>query len=145
MGKSKTTCSVSLLDTLFRTCIKVRSSTFVNNKFDIYSKIFFRDVGKKKLFSIPVWIGPASPDAGVELLRQLFLQCSKPCTKYFFHTAHFSLYCICPHRLASWAGSCAGSPVSEYMSLMMTFSCCSIWFLLLFSCSKRTYTRQSLS
>jgi hypothetical protein len=29
-----------------------------------------------KLFSTPVWIGPASPDAGVELLRQLFLQCS---------------------------------------------------------------------
>ncbi len=38
-------------------------------KFDIYSKIFCRDV------SIPVCFGPASPDAGVELLRQLFLQC----------------------------------------------------------------------
>ncbi len=29
-----------------------------------------------ELFSTPVWIGPASPDAGVELLRQLFLQCA---------------------------------------------------------------------
>ncbi len=25
-----------------------------------------------------MWIGPASPDVGVELLRQLFLQCSHP-------------------------------------------------------------------
>ncbi len=31
--------------------------------------------GCRKLFSIPVCFGPASPDAGVELLRQLFLQC----------------------------------------------------------------------
>ncbi len=38
----------------------------MSEKFDIYNKIFFRDA---------VWIGPASPDAGVELLRQLFLQC----------------------------------------------------------------------
>ncbi len=29
----------------------------------------------ENFFSTPVWIGPASPDAGVELLRQLFLQC----------------------------------------------------------------------
>ncbi len=40
----------------------------MSEKFDIYNKIFFRDV---EIFSTPVWIGPA----GVELLRQLFLQC----------------------------------------------------------------------
>ncbi len=53
-----------------------RSSTFV--KVCRKSSIF---IGKfsagRKLFSTPVWIGPASPDAGVELLRQLFLQCSR--------------------------------------------------------------------
>ena len=42
------------------------SSTFANNKFDGYHL---------KICSTPVSFGPASPDAGVELLRQLFLQC----------------------------------------------------------------------
>jgi len=36
-------------------------------------------------FFEPGWIGPASPDAGIELLRQLFLQCIKRLTfdKYY--------------------------------------------------------------
>jgi hypothetical protein len=38
----------------------------MSEKFDIYSR---------KICSTPVSFGPASPDAGVELLRQLFLQC----------------------------------------------------------------------
>jgi hypothetical protein len=42
------------------------SSTFAINKFDGYHL---------KICSTPVSFGPASPDAGVELLRQLFLQC----------------------------------------------------------------------
>ncbi len=46
----------------------------MTEKFDIYSKIFYRDV-EKFVRSTPVSFGPASPDAGVELLRQLFLQC----------------------------------------------------------------------
>ena len=44
------------------------SSTFANNKFDGYHL---------KICSTPVSFGPASPDAGVELLRQLFLQCTR--------------------------------------------------------------------
>ncbi len=30
----------------------------------------------ENIFPTPGWIGPASPDAGIELLRQLFLQCT---------------------------------------------------------------------
>ncbi len=49
------------------------SSTFANNKFDGYHL---------KICSTPVSFGPASPDAGVELLRQLFLQCMQyRCTR----------------------------------------------------------------
>ncbi len=40
---------------------------------------------KKKICSTPVSFGPASPDAGVELLRQLFLQCTdKICVIIYF-------------------------------------------------------------
>ncbi len=42
------------------------SSTFANNKFDGYHL---------KICLTPVSFGPSSPDAGVELLHQLFLQC----------------------------------------------------------------------
>ncbi len=52
---------------------KFDARNILSKKLDIYSKIFFRDVGN--FISTPVWIGPASPDAGVKLLRQLFLQC----------------------------------------------------------------------
>ncbi len=43
------------------------------------------------------------------------LGCSRrPSTKYFFpHRTSFQF--LCPHRPASWAGSRAGSPVSQYM------------------------------
>ncbi len=49
-----------------------RSSICV--KFCWKSSIFMvkLSTGMRKLFPTPGWIGPASPDAGVELLRQLF-------------------------------------------------------------------------
>ncbi len=39
-----------------------------------------------------------------------------PSTKYFF-PYHTLFQCLCPHRPASWTGSHAGSPVSQYVSL----------------------------
>jgi hypothetical protein len=50
-----------------------------------------------------------------------FLSClgcsSRPCTKYF--SPHHTLFLfICPYRQACWAGSPAGSPVSEYVSVV---------------------------
>ncbi len=56
----------------FDTFLLCRTSlTFANNKFDGYHL---------KICSTPVSFGPASPDAGVELLRQLFLQCTVRCS-----------------------------------------------------------------
>ncbi len=41
---------------------------------------------------------------------------SRPSTKYiFFFTVHY-FNSFCPHRPASWAGSRAGSPVSQFVS-----------------------------
>ncbi len=72
--------------------------------------------------------GSSQVSSGSSCLYQRFLSCvgcsSKPCTKSIFPPRtlfHF----MCPHRPASWAGSRAGSPVSEFMK---TFSCCSICF-----------------
>jgi len=68
------------------------SSTFANNKFDGYHL---------KICSTPVSFGPASPDAGVELLRQLFLQCvSEP--PHVLRRSH--------HSSCVWATT---SPVSK--------------------------------
>ncbi len=47
---------------------------------------------------------------------------SRPCTKYIF--SHHTLFqCLCPHRPASWAGSHAGSLVSQYVSLETLLDC----------------------
>ncbi len=47
--------------------------------------------------------------------------CSRPSTKYFFPPRGRTLFqCLCPRRPASWADSRAGSPISEYVSLVGT-------------------------
>jgi hypothetical protein len=52
----------------------------------------------------------------VRLARSRFLSClarsSRPSTKYFFFPHRTLFHFIRTHRLASWAGSRAGSPVS---------------------------------
>jgi hypothetical protein len=48
----------------------------------------------------------------------LFLDCSsQPSIKYFFPHRTLLKF-LCPNRPASWAGSRAGSPVSQYVSLV---------------------------
>ncbi len=56
---------------------------------------------------------------GLAVPEQEILFClgwsSQPSAKYFFpHRTQFRF--LCPHRPASWAGSCAGSPVFKYVS-----------------------------
>ncbi len=47
---------------------------------------------------------------------------SWPSTKYFLlHRTLFEFFC--PHRPASWAGSRAGSPVSQYVSPVLIVNC----------------------
>ncbi len=59
----KHSCSVKLV----RHSEKCRKSS-------IFIVKFSSGMSETSFFLTPVWIGPASPDAGVELLRQLFLQ-----------------------------------------------------------------------
>ncbi len=58
--------------------------------------------------------------------KKIYVQpwcCSRPSTKYFFpHRIIFQL--ICPHRPASWAGSRAGSPVSQCASVIPFIEVC---------------------
>ena len=70
------------------------SSTFANNKFDGYHL---------KICSTPVSFGPASPDAGVELLRQLFLQCEVWSTPEHFRHVVFTISIVLD-RSAKWRG-----------------------------------------
>jgi hypothetical protein len=45
---------------------------------------------------------------------------SAPCKQFFFHRTLFQF--ICSHRPTSWAGSRAGSPFYQYVSLVLTLS-----------------------
>ncbi len=60
-------------------------------------------------------------DLSCQYKRFLFcLGCSsRPCTKYFFFSRTLFQF-LCPSRPASWAGSRAGSPISQYVSLVRT-------------------------
>jgi len=64
----------------------------LSKKFDIFDNIVFRDA--RIFFQHQAEFGPASPHAGVELLRQIFLQCISwvwentinPVLEYMTHT-----------------------------------------------------------
>jgi hypothetical protein len=62
------------------------------------------------------WLVHWARCAGTRDFCPASVACSQPSAKYVFpHCALFQF--ICPHRQASLAGSRAGSPVSQYVSL----------------------------
>ncbi len=57
------------------------------------------------------WLVPWARRAGKNGFLSRLGCSSRPSTKYFFHTGlYFTLFVVCPHCPASWAGSRATSP-----------------------------------